>query len=372
MKRLHLFFYLLLFSLGFNTAMAQGGTYGSALVSENVPRTMQPGQKVRIRLTVKNTGTRTWTHSGTAYSFRLGAGDGVASQGGERNDFLWSNFRDGGHMTPGQTHNGRAFMGYDVAGNQNYVFEFDITAPSTPGNYYFSARMVHELERWFGTFIKIPVTVSGASNLNASVAIVSAPNSLLFGQTARVTVRVANTGTTAWNHTGANRVRLGATPANRFYISNFSFGGQAGTTNARANLNRVIPPGGVITFSFDIRASSNFSFFSMLSLRMIRGTSSWFGQTANRRILVRRLKSTSVNIASVPTLNLVNVSFEQRNLTKGSQLTLRNMSGKIVRTVQVLETTKQQQMDTSNLKAGIYFLTVQNGQEIVTKRIQVQ
>jgi len=330
MKRLHLLFYLFLFSVVFDTAIAQGGTYGSTLVSETVPRTMQPNQKVRVRLTVRNTGTRVWTHSGTAYSFRLGAGDGVANQGGERNDFLWSNFKDGGHMTPGQTHNGRAFMAYDVAGNQTYAFEFDITAPSTPGNYYFSARMVHELERWFGTFIKIPVTVAGASNLNANVAIVSAPSSLLSGQTARVTVRVANNGTEAWSHTGANRVRLGATSANRFYMSNFSFGGQAGTTNARTNMNRSIPPGGVITFSFDIRASGTFSFFHLLSLRMIKGTTGWFGQTATRRILVRRLKSATVNVSSVSALNVVKVSLEKGNLAKGSQLTLRNMAGRVV------------------------------------------
>ncbi|OJJ18594.1 hypothetical protein BKI52_23570 [marine bacterium AO1-C] len=372
MKRLHLLLYLFLFSFASNAVIAQGGTYASALVSSNVPSTMQPGQKVRVRLVVRNTGTRLWTHSGTAYSFRLGAGDGVANQGGVRNDFFWSNFKDGGHMTVGQTHNGRAFMGHDVAGNQTHTFEFDITAPPTPGNYNFSARMVHELVTWFGASIRIPVTVSGASNLNASVAIVSAPASILSGQTARVTVRVANTGTEAWSHTGANRVRLGATSTNRFYMSNFSFGGQAGTTNARANMNRSIPPGGVITFSFDIRASGTFSLFQLLSLRMIKGTSTWFGQAAARRILVRRLKSATVNISPVPAINELKVSLEKGSLTKGSQLTLRNMAGMIVQSVKVSEATEQQKLDTSNLKPGIYFLTVQNGKEVTTKRIKVQ
>jgi len=48
------------------------------------------------------------------------------------------------------------------------------------------------------------------------------------------------------------------------------------------------------------------------------------------------------------------------------------MAGRVVQSVRVSEAAKQQQLDTSNLKAGIYVLTVQNGKEIVTKRIQVQ
>ncbi|OJJ18595.1 hypothetical protein BKI52_23575 [marine bacterium AO1-C] len=381
MKRFHLFF-LLLLCFAFNSVVGQGipnppipPQYASELVSHTVPGSMLPGQTVRVQIRMRNKGLLKWTFSGTAYSFRLGAGDGVFNQGGTtRNDFLWSNFRYGGHMTAGQTHYGRAFMGHDASFGQIHTFEFDITAPSNPGTRYVSARMVHELERWFGVYVRIPVTV--VSPLNATLTIVSAPSTLFSGQPGRVTVRARNTGTQTWNHTGSNPVRLATTSSNRFLLSNFSFGGTAtNNTNARANMNRSVPPGGTIDFSFDITGFTLNTRSLRLSLRMLKGAGTWFGQTANRNITVRGDDidiPSRVAIGPVPAVNELKVSLDKGSFTKGSQLTLRNMAGRVVKSVKVSEATEQQKLDTSNLKPGIYFLTVQNGKEVITKRIKVQ
>ena len=384
MKRFHLFFYLLLCCFIAAPAVAQNGDglpgppplpeYASQLVSHTIPSSMLPGQKVRVQIRMRNRGFKIWTHSGTAYSFRLGAGDGVANQGGStRNDFLWSNFKYGGHMTAGQTHNGRAFMGHDAIYNQIHTFEFDITAPTNPGTRYVSARMVHELVRWFGAYVRIPVTI--VSPLGASLSITSAPSSLFSGQTGRVTVRATNTGSQTWNVSGSNPVRLGSTSNNQFYLSNFSYGGQAGTTNARAFLNGNISPGGFIDISFDIVAFAPRTTSRRLSVRMVKELVVWFGHTAARNITVKGdidIPIEQVKISPVPAITVMNVSLEKGNLAKGSQLTLRNMAGMVVKSIRVSEATKQRQLDTSDLKSGIYFLTIQNGKSIVTKRIRVQ
>ena len=385
MKRLHLFFYLFLCCFIAAPAVAQnapGGIeipdpplpeYASQLVSHTVPSSMLPGQKVRVKIRMRNKGYRPWTHSGTAYSFRLGAGDGVANQGGStRNDFLWSNFKYGGHMTAGQTHNGRAFMGHDATYNQIHIFEFDITAPTNPGTRYVSARMVHELVRWFGVYVRIPVTI--VSPLGANLRFISVPSSLNSGQTGRVTVRATNTGSQTWNFNGSNPVRMGSGPGNQFNLSNFSYGGQAGINNARAFLNRNVPPGGSIDISFDIVAYTFRTTSRRLSVRMVKELVAWFGQTATRFITVvgEDIDIPQVRISPVPAITVVNVSLEKGNLAKGSQLTLRNMAGMVVKSIRVTEATEQKQLDTSGLKPGIYFLTVQSGKGVVTKRIKVQ
>lgn len=382
MKRFQLFYYVFLLCFAFTSTLdlqaqiiPNRPEYASALVSHNVPSTMLPGQKVRVQLHVRNMGYRTWTYSGTAFSFRLGAGDGIQNQGGLiRNEFLWSNFKYGGHMNAGQTHYGRAFMGHNAYTNQIHVFEFDITAPTNPGTRYVSARMVHELETWFGTYITIPVTVQGATQtLNAALTVVSAPSVLFSEQPGRVIIRARNTGTQTWNHTGSNPVRLAATSANQFVLSNFSFGGQVGTTNARANMNQDVPPGGSIDFAFDIsRTTFNTRSFK-LSLRMLKGNGTWFGNTINRNITVRgEIIIPTLKVSPVPAINKVKISLDKAKIAKGSQVILRNMSGMVVKSIKVQETIEQQSLDTKNLKPGIYFLTVKDGKETVTKRIKVQ
>jgi len=91
-----------------------------------VPTYMDPGETAQVSITMKNTGTDTWTD---ATGRRLGSvGD----------DDTW---------TPGST---REAISGSVAPDANYTFTFNITAPATPGSYDFQWRMVQDGVEWFG------------------------------------------------------------------------------------------------------------------------------------------------------------------------------------------------------------------------------
>lgn len=99
----------------------------AVFVSQQVPK-LVPGQKHTVSLTVKNTGTTTWTKEG---NFKL------ISQSPERN-LVWGlnevNLKEGERVEP----------------NAEKTFTFEITVPDFDGNYQFQWQMMQEAEEWFG------------------------------------------------------------------------------------------------------------------------------------------------------------------------------------------------------------------------------
>src|ERR1700752_1317453 len=86
----------------------------AAVVSTSgIPTTMLTGQVATVSITMKNTGTTTWT---AATNYKLG--DGSA--------------------TPGQFGPARELLSASVPPNGQYTFTFNITAPTTAGTYTFS------------------------------------------------------------------------------------------------------------------------------------------------------------------------------------------------------------------------------------------
>lgn len=100
----------------------------ASFLSQDVPATMDPGQKATVRITVKNTGQSTWT---AEENYMLGS---------------W-NPKDNTHW---QVHRIKLADGEQVAPNQSHTFVFDITAPSDAGRYDFQWRMLEEQVEWFG------------------------------------------------------------------------------------------------------------------------------------------------------------------------------------------------------------------------------
>jgi hypothetical protein len=96
-------------------------------VSQYIPP-MLPGEKVNVRLTMKNSGTSTWNNEGI---FRLG------SQNPQ------------GNITWGFN---RVFLNEDETVEPGSVktFSFEVTAPQTKGMHRFQWRMVQENIQWFG------------------------------------------------------------------------------------------------------------------------------------------------------------------------------------------------------------------------------
>ncbi|MFH1551059.1 MAG: NBR1-Ig-like domain-containing protein [Planctomycetota bacterium] len=96
-------------------------------ISQNVPSSMTAGEDYWVTVTMENTGNTTWTK---ATWHRLGAQ----------------------HSPSGLWNSGRVYLTESdyVAPDEQKTFIFQVTAPSTPGNYNFQWRMVEDGVEWFG------------------------------------------------------------------------------------------------------------------------------------------------------------------------------------------------------------------------------
>src|SRR5262249_41592301 len=103
--------------------------YSASFVTESVPGTMIAGQSYSVSVTLKNTGTNTWTY---AAGYKLGSWN-------PQDNFTWGFNRVllpfGGSVAPGAT----------------WTFAFTVKAPAASGTYNFQWRMLQELVVWFGS-----------------------------------------------------------------------------------------------------------------------------------------------------------------------------------------------------------------------------
>jgi RHS repeat-associated protein len=110
---------------------------GATFISQSVPSAMNAGQQYIVSVTMRNTGTKTWT---AADQHRLG------SQNPQDNG-TWGIARVGVPAT--------------VAPGSDATFTFNVTAPASPGTYYFQWRMLQEGVEWFGDYTaNVAVTVT--------------------------------------------------------------------------------------------------------------------------------------------------------------------------------------------------------------------
>ena len=122
----------------------------AAFEGETVPESLAPSGSAAITVTVRNTGTTTWTFPAL---YRLG--------GTPANDFVWSDFAHGGYcLSPTDC---RVFLaeGESIAPGATKTFSFRMTAPASPGTYTFGCCMVQDGVQWFGPSLEIPVVVGG-------------------------------------------------------------------------------------------------------------------------------------------------------------------------------------------------------------------
>lgn len=104
-------------------------------LSQSVPSGMTPGSRAQVQVTMKNVGAMTWTQGGSN-PFRLGSQS-------EQDNLRWGTSRVGLPVA-------------SVAPGQQVTFTFDITAPTTPGEYLLQWGMLQEWITWFGDYS--PVT----------------------------------------------------------------------------------------------------------------------------------------------------------------------------------------------------------------------
>lgn len=108
---------------------------GAVFVSQSVPRRMRAGRAYRVSLTLRNTGTTTWTE---ADRYRLGSQD-------PENNMTWDVYR--------------LDLPAAVGPGDEATLVFRVGAPPAPGAYTFTWRMVQDLVEWFGDPTP-PVTVT--------------------------------------------------------------------------------------------------------------------------------------------------------------------------------------------------------------------
>lgn len=116
-----------------------GGVDNAIVLDNTIPSTQYAGRMVTVTVTVKNTGSTTWSEAG---GYRLGAVDDSDP------------FYSGTRVT--------LPAGTNVAPGQTYTFSFTMTAPAA-GSYVTDWRMVHDGTGWFGETHRETVAVVNAA-----------------------------------------------------------------------------------------------------------------------------------------------------------------------------------------------------------------
>jgi hypothetical protein len=150
----------------------------SAIVSENFPRTMAPGETRTVTVVMQNAGTMTWVPN----DFRL------------YYDLLPRTFWGVGNSP----------VTMDVATNQQHTFVFNITAPMTPGDYahvYRMRKLTNPNAGRFGATINIPVTVTAGQPpvFDAQVVAQNIPGQVDQFANVNFEITMLNNGTAPWS-----------------------------------------------------------------------------------------------------------------------------------------------------------------------------
>lgn len=197
--------------------------------SVTMPDSIASGSEFTAKITVKNTGSVSWTEKDL---IRLGI-EGTAI--GANRVLLPS----GTKLAPGES----------------YTFTYTAAAPSS-GDLILNIQMIKDGLCWFGDATSVNVKVR-----DAQIVSISAPTQIIVGQTQDMTVTVKNTGLTTW--TENDLIRLGIE------------GMSTGDNRVLLPQDVFVKPGESYTFSYKITASASGTL--TLHIQMVKDGLSWFG-----------------------------------------------------------------------------------------------
>lgn len=216
-----------------------------------VPTKVFKRQKFQVSVTVKNTGTNTWTPGG----------DNAYRLGGLTDAWTWG-FN-------------RVELDAPVAPGESHTFTLDATAPSTAGLYAFEWQMLQELVERFGSpTTKIDIEVENPAN--AAYVTQDVPLTMEPGKSYDVSVTMKNVGTTPWASGGpaSESIVLGSQTAdNTTWID-----------SGRVHLSSIVQPGNTTDIRFTVtapRAVGQYNF----QWRMVQGSDEWFGSPTENRVV---------------------------------------------------------------------------------------
>ena len=148
-----------------------------------VPSTMTVGQTANVFVSFKNTGNNTWTAGAGNGAYRLG------TQNPQDNKTWGTN---------------RVNLTENAPPDGIPTFQFNITAPSTPGTYNFQWQMLKEGANWFGD----------KSN-NVAITVSNAPKPVVTLNTDQPTITAGESSALTWRATN-NPTSCSATPSGWF------------------------------------------------------------------------------------------------------------------------------------------------------------
>lgn len=198
---------------------SEEGTNGATVYSQAVPSVMIVGRTYNVSVKMLNGGSNEWS-SGAGYLLASRSPDWNTTWGVNQIGMDWT-------IVP--------YWG-------TYTFNFQVTAPTSPGTYTFEWGMFHTSSGWFGYTSPLAITVREPIN-NAELLGQNVPGQVRTGQRHEVVIVMRNNGETTW--TRAQQYTLMA---------------QSPHNNITWGLNRVplsvetVNPGESATFRFEVTA----------------------------------------------------------------------------------------------------------------------
>jgi serine protease len=186
-------------------------------VSQAVPTEMIESQNYKVAVTLRNSGSTTWTVAG---NYHLGSPNWAA----------WGV--------------NRISVPSAVAPGEQVTFDFTVRAPA-PGTYNFQWRMVQDGVEWFGDLTpNVPINVrtdNGAAFISQAV-----PDTMVAGQTYSMPVTMKNVGATYWSASEYSQ--------RKYYLRSQNPPGNFTWGRNRVVLPTSVAPGTEVTFPVEVVA----------------------------------------------------------------------------------------------------------------------
>src|SRR5262249_22938876 len=199
-----------------------GGPWDAAFVSQSVPQTMTPGQNYSVAVTMKNTGTQSWSSA-----------SGIVLSVVPFGSSTWNTTQ--------------VSLTKFVGSGSTFSFTFSVRAPSTSGTYPFQWQ-----GRMPGGYIGQPSTAvqvqvgsggGGGGTDNASFVSQNVPSSMAAGQSVAVSVTMNNNGSTTWQ-------------PGVYVLGSLNPAGNMTWGLSQVSLGSSVAPGSSATFNFNVTAPS--------------------------------------------------------------------------------------------------------------------
>ena len=236
----------------------------AAFVSQAMPSLMATGATARAAITLRNTGTNTWSE---ALRYRLGS------------------------VTPGDNRTwglNRIYLPASVAPGGTVTFSFPITAPVAPGAYACQWRMLREGVHHFGDRNDgTPISVLDVStNGNDAVFLAQTlPTEIPAGTTAPASLTFRNLGLNAWSEATLDRLAA----INPFDNLTWGFN--------RVALPGEVAPGATVTVNFTLTAPLTPGAFDF-QMQLVREGVGLFGQPSSNALITITAPPTRGNAAA--------------------------------------------------------------------------